>query len=397
VFFFYENLFFFKGFLSYLFETMKKNSEYKLRSLIRENIISMDKDFQNLMLEREFNQIFDGLYSLLKENGKWTSPNTYEWDLEIKKGTPDELPLTFQWDLSGASSKETFADELAKKIKSFVDKLPKEKVQEYFYKFLEKIKNLPKEIRRKIIISTAAVFLGVASLSTLVGSPQNKIDPVMAKEFVQVVQNQDQEQIQEPQTNKQKTKSQIQSTRRSSFNEAQKHVKIYEAGYSDDRKDKGNWIDVKGYGKRFVGTKYGISAPILAKYLGRLPKAEDMRNLSYDSALKIYKKDYWDKNNLAHFSNQSIANILYDGCVNQGSSGTKESLRNALINMGVDISSADDPFSVIWIKIANKQNQEELFKQIKKQRAIRYKSSDTFAVHGKGWLNRLGNIEYGEV
>jgi len=177
---------------------MKKNSEYKLRSLIRENIISMDKDFQSLMLEREFNQIFDGLYSLLKENGKWTSPNTYEWDPEIKKGTPDELPLTFQWDLSGASSKETFADELAKKIKSFVDKLPKEKVQEYFYKFLEKIKNLPKEIRRKIIISTAAVFLGVASLSTLVGSPQNKIDPVMAKEFVQVVQNQDQEQIQEP-------------------------------------------------------------------------------------------------------------------------------------------------------------------------------------------------------
>jgi len=267
VFFFYENLFFFKGFLSYLFETMKKNSEYKLRSLIRENIISMDKDFQSLMLEREFNQIFDGLYSLLKENGKWTSPNTYEWDPEIKKGTPDELPLTFQWDLSGASSKETFADELAKKIKSFVDKLPKEKVQEYFYKFLEKIKNLPKEIRRKIIISTAAVFLGVASLSTLVGSPQNKIDPVMAKEFVQVVQNQDQEQIQEPQDTKEKSGILPTSTRRSSFNEAQKHVKIYEAGYSGDRKDKGNWINIKGYGKRFVGTKYGISAPILRRII----------------------------------------------------------------------------------------------------------------------------------
>ena len=60
---------------------MKSNSNHhKLRSLIRENIISMDKDFQNIMLEREFNQIFDGLYSLLKESGQWTSPNTYEWD-----------------------------------------------------------------------------------------------------------------------------------------------------------------------------------------------------------------------------------------------------------------------------------------------------------------------------
>ena len=67
---------------------MKSNSNHiKLRSIIRENIISLDKDFHNLMLEREFNQIFDGLYSLLKENGKWTSPNTYEWDPETKNKT----------------------------------------------------------------------------------------------------------------------------------------------------------------------------------------------------------------------------------------------------------------------------------------------------------------------
>lgn len=377
---------------------MKSNSNhYKLRSLIRENIISLDKDFHNLMLEREFNQIFDGLYSLLKENGKWTSQNTYEWDPEIKKGTPDEPPLTFQWDLSGASTKETFADELANKIKSFVDKLPKEKVQEYFYKFLEKIKNLPKEIRRKIMISTAAVFLGAASLSTLFGgSPDYKINSQMAQEFKEVVQDV-QSQSSEESQDSQKPIDLKQTTRKSSFNQAQKHVKISEAGYSDDRHDTGNWIQIKGYGKRFVGSKYGISAPILAKYMGKLPKKEDMMKLSYETALKIYKKDYWDKNNLTHFSNQSIANILYDGCVNQGISGTKETLRNALNNMGVEISSADDPFSIIWIKIANKQNQKELFNQIKKERANRYKSSDTFAVHGKGWLNRLSNIEYDQV
>ena len=380
---------------------MKSNSKHhKLRSLIRENIISLDKDFQNIMLEREFNQIFDGLYSILKESGQWTSPNTYEWDPVKKPGIPDEKPFTFQWDLTGASSKETFADELAKKIKSFVDKLPKEKVQEYFYKFLEKIKNLPKEIRRKIMISAAAVFLGVASLSSLLSpSPEYKINAQMAQEFeevVQDVQSQDSEDSQDSQKPTETNKAKH-STSKSSFNQAQKHVKISEAGYSDDKNDTGNWLEIKGYGKRFIGSKYGISAPILAKYLGRLPKKEDMMKLSYETALKIYKKDYWDKNNIAHFANQSIANILYDGCVNQGSNGTRETLRNALNRMGVEISSADDPFSMNWIKTANRLNQEKLFNLIKKERASRYKSSDTYAVHGKGWLTRLGNIEFGQV
>jgi len=380
---------------------MKSNSNHhKLRSLIRENIISMDKDFQNIMLEREFNQIFDGLYSLLKESGQWTSPNTYEWDPVKKPGIPDEKPLVFQWDLSGSSSKETFADELAKKIKSFVDKLPKEKVQEYFYKFLEKIKNLPKEIRRKIMISAAAVFLGVASLSSLLSSsPEYKINAQMAQEFEEVVQDvqfQDSEDSQDSQKPTETNKAKH-STSKSSFNQAQKHVKISEAGYSDDKNDTGNWLEIKGYGKRFVGSKFGISAPILAKYIGRLPKKEDMMKLSYETALKIYKKDYWDKNNIAHFANQSIANILYDGCVNQGSSGTRETLRNALNRMGVEISSADDPFSTNWIKTANRLNQGKLFNLIKKERASRYKSSDTYAIHGKGWLTRLGNIEFGQV
>jgi hypothetical protein len=36
---------------------MEKHSEHKLRSLIRENIISLDKDFKNIMLERELIQL----------------------------------------------------------------------------------------------------------------------------------------------------------------------------------------------------------------------------------------------------------------------------------------------------------------------------------------------------
>lgn len=355
--------------------------ENKLRLLIRETLM-MER------LDDEFEAIFEGL-NVLAEAGNWTSPNTYEWEPENKKGVPDEPALTFQWDLGQA--KPGFADEIARKTEAFLKKLPKERIQEYFVKFLDKVKSLPKQLRRKILLVVGGVFLTFASLSSLTGSTQHKADPVMAQEFKDAVQ--DDRKTDDVQDVHKDAKIQA-PTGKSSFAKAQKHVKTSEAGYSDDRHDSGNWVNIKGYGKRFIGSKYGISAPILAKYLGRLPKKEDMMKLSYETALKIYKKDYWDAANLTHFSHQSIADIIYDGCVNQGISGTKETMRNALSRMGVDISPSDDPFSMKWIKVANGLKQDLLFSKIKTERASRYKSSDTFAVHGKGWLNRLGSLDF---
>jgi lysozyme family protein len=365
---------------------MRPENDYGLRLLIRDTLKSEYHDF---LLEREFEAIFDGLNVLL-EAGTWTGPNTYEWEPEPKKGTPDQPALTFTWDLT--DQKPGFAEEMARKTKSFLEKLPKEKVQEYFVKFLEKVKSLPKQLRRKILLVVGGVFLTFASLSSLTSSQQFNADPAMAQEFRQAVEQpgQDDDQVQDSE----KTAKLKQQAGKSSFMKAQKHVKVSEAGYSDDRHDTGNWINVKGYGKRFVGTKFGISAPILAKYLGRLPKKEDMMKLPYETALKIYKKNYWDANNITHFSNQSIADILYDGCVNQGISGTKETMRNALNRMGVKISPGDDPFSMEWIRKANSLDQKTLFSNIKAERGKRYKSSDTFTVHGKGWLNRLGSLEF---
>lgn len=180
---------------------------------------------------------------------------------------------------------------------------------------------------------------------------------------------------------------------KSFFDKAQNIVKGLEAGYSNDKGDTGNWIKVKG-GRRFVGTNHGISAPILAEYLGRLPKKEDMINLSYKTALDIYKKNYWDSQNLSDFNDQSISNLLYDGCVNQGITGMKDVLRKALIENNIDINNEDNPFSKNWISKINKINKKDLFESIKKFREIRYKEARTFHRHGDGWLNRLNSFNY---
>ena len=179
----------------------------------------------------------------------------------------------------------------------------------------------------------------------------------------------------------------------SRFEEAQGIVKEIEAGYSSDKGDIGNWIKTK-HGKKFVGTNHGISAPILAEYLGKNPTSEDMKNLSYKTALGIYKDNYWDAQNLSKFRDQSIANILYDGSVNQGKTGMKDVLRKSLVDNGVDISSNDNPFNDEWVERANMVDQELLFKSIKKFREDRYKGARTFKRHGSGWLNRLSSFIY---
>jgi hypothetical protein len=61
----------------------------------------------------------------------------------------------------------------------------------------------------------------------------------------------------------------VKLNKESSFKESQKIVSLAEGGYSDDRKDTGNWVDIKvdKLLKRFIGSKYGISAPILKAHL----------------------------------------------------------------------------------------------------------------------------------
>ena len=191
----------------------------------------------------------------------------------------------------------------------------------------------------------------------------------------------------------------VKVTKKASFDVSHKVVAAVEGGYSDDRKDTGNYVEFELNGKmvkRFVGTKYGISAPVLMKYLGHLPKKEDMMNLSYETALEIYKDKYWDDQDMEKFCNQSVATIIYDGCVNQGIGGMKEVLRKVLNDNGVQISEDTSPFQTEYIKVINSLNQTQVFDTIKKYRKDRYHSAETAKTHEGGWLNRLEKLQFVE-
>ena len=65
-----------------------------------------------------------------------------------------------------------------------------------------------------------------------------------------------------------------------------------------------------------------------------------MENLSYQTAIEIYKKDYWDAQNLSTLCDQSVANGIYDGCVNQGIDGMSEVIRNAASEQGENLKGS---------------------------------------------------------
>jgi len=317
-----------------------------------------------------FESIINDIFLLLESDEP--SP-TFTWD--IKKETEkskEESPNTFEWDLTKPSNTTSTVLE---KLKAFLSKLPKEQVIKYFYKLLDKIKLLPEKTRRKLLINYASVFLLFGSAIYLTQSAeQYKADKKVVKEFIKV-------------------------TKKASFEVSQKVVALAEGDYSDDRGDTGNFIEFKMGNKmikRFIGSKYGISAPVLMKYLGKTPKKEDMMNLSYDTALDIYKNQYWDDQKIERFCNQSVADVVYDGCVNQGITGMKSILRNVLRDNGIEISDDTNPFEGDYIKQLNTLEQNKLFDSIKKYREERYKEARTFKRHGTGWLDRLEKLVFKE-
>jgi lysozyme family protein len=322
----------------------------------------MISKYNDFLLEKEFNSITDDIFRIVESDGVWTSPNTIEWDMTKKE----------------PNKSKNIIDTSLEKLKNFIHKLDKTQLKNYYERLVNKLKNLPDRIRRFLIVHYTSVFLAVASFGFLIGNDDNLED----KSTIKV------EQTIDPQIKKEI----IELHKKSSFEKAQSSVKEVEAGYSDDRNDTGNWIEVPGYGKRFVGTNHGISAPILQKYLGRIPKREDMENLSYKTALEIYKKDYWDAQNLSMICDQSVANVIYDGCVNQGIDGMSQVIRDAAKENGIDLTGS--VYSKSNIRRLNSLNQVELFNSIKKFRGLRYKEAPTWHIHGDGWMNRLSSIEY---
>ena len=83
------------------------------------------------------------------------------------------------------------------------------------------------------------------------------------------------------------------------FIEAFNHAVQVEGGYTFDPNDKGNYTP----DGELKGTKYGISA--------RAYPEVDIAGLTIQKAQAIYRRDYWDANNLDKYPPQ-LAFLMFD-------------------------------------------------------------------------------------
>lgn len=171
------------------------------------------------------------------------------------------------------------------------------------------------------------------------------------------------------------------------FNKAQAIVGINEGGYQSDPRDTGNYF--QGH---LIGTNWGISAPVLAEFLGRIPSRQDMMQLTRRTAEQILKANFWTRHYLGELKNQSLATLIYDGVVNHGANGMRILVNKALKSLHKPIEYYSI-FKPKGIKHLNSINSKSLFYAIKEARADKYRaSSKTYYING--WLNRLDKINY---
>lgn len=389
--------------------------------------------YNEYLLEKEFKSIVANILLIVEAQ---TSTNTFEWDLtepekvyNFKDKEEFEVGDTIEFDMEQKKKLKDYIDFVKNKTSKFIDyirepdvDLPSfdiptqslkellkklvsmaptkeeamKKVKEYFDKFVKELKSLPYEVKKGLLKKFIYVFIVFIPIGNLITDISIKQEPVL-KEVVAVV---NQESI-PTEIDKEVEKN---NSKFANFERAQHLVKTVEAGYSNDRNDTGNWINVPGSGQRFIGTNHGISAPVLAQYfkdkgINRLISKQDMMDLKYETALEIYKKDYWNAAGLSNLKSQSIANVLYDECVNQGVGAALSDAKKSMENMGHEtdeIGSWKEFHKELTPKVNKMSTKEkkELFNQIKSERLERYEGADTWEEHGDGWQNRLNDIAF---
>lgn len=150
-----------------------------------------------------------------------------------------------------------------------------------------------------------------------------------------------------------------------------------EGGYSTDRADTGNY-----YKGEFIGTNHGISAPVLATYLGRTPTVEDMKGLTQETARDIAFKNYYDRFNIEALP-EDLQEIVFHG-VYLGESRAVKAMQSLL---GVSVDGAVGPQTTEAMRNATFTKEEfrdAFLEQLRKTK--------TWDEHGKGWTNRFNEL-----
>ena len=154
-----------------------------------------------------------------------------------------------------------------------------------------------------------------------------------------------------------------------------------EGGYVNDPSDPGG------------ATYRGITLTVFQSYYGKAMTAQNLRSMTYDQTVHIYKAGYWNKVKGDDIRTQAVADIIFDFAVNSGVSTAVKKVQQVLIARGHRTVKADGLFGPVTLKAVNEdKDQPALFNDIKAARVRYYESlmkNPSLKKFLKGWMNRL--------
>jgi lysozyme family protein len=174
----------------------------------------------------------------------------------------------------------------------------------------------------------------------------------------------------------------------------------FEGGYGNRPDDPGNyctvWRNGKAYRGALVGTNHGIAAPTLQTYLGRCPTVAEMKALTKEKAIEIYKKIFWDGLiNGDKIKDQYVAFMCFQAVI--GAMTNLRIVRRSInkLSTGKKVVESATPFNNYTTDIINSITPKKLFTQMYDDYWAHLKAVDAAIYKGTvpGWYIRMETIK----
>jgi len=133
-------------------------------------------------------------------------------------------------------------------------------------------------------------------------------------------------------------------------------------------------------------TNLGVTKATWENWVGRASDEAEMRSLTPEKVEPLYKKKYWDAVRGDELP-AGISYLLFDFAVNAGVGRSIKTLQSAI---GVTSDGGFGPMTMAAVQAIDPKELIERFSQAKEDF---YRSLQTFATFGRGWLNRVADVK----
>jgi len=158
-----------------------------------------------------------------------------------------------------------------------------------------------------------------------------------------------------------------------------------EGGYQKLPEDTGNYNSIG----ELVGTNHGISAKFYETVIGYPPSETDMRGITKETALQLFKHYFWDKLKADQINSQAVAETLVDMGINASPYMAAKMMQQTLNDKFGKNLQEDGLIGPKTIEAINSVDPANLFVEYNIARENYYKSLSGFSIFGNSWLRRI--------